>query len=51
VGKAGGESSLEVGGVDGRIILRRMISEGNGVECSGLMWLWIGRVCQIFGMG
>ena len=51
MGKAGGENSVEVAGVDGRIILRRMFREGKGVECSGLMWLRIGRVCQIFGMG
>ena len=51
MGKAGRESSLEVAGVDGRIILRRMFRGGNGVECSGLMWLRIGRGGELFGMG
>ena len=51
MGKAGGKSSLEVPVVDGRIILRRMFRDGNGVECSGLKWLRIGRGGELFGMG
>ena len=51
MGKAGGKSALEFAGVDGRIILRWMFRKGNGVECSGLMWLRTGRGGELFGMG
>jgi hypothetical protein len=48
VGKAGRKGSLEVPGVDGRIVLRHMFRKGNGVECSGLIWLRIGRGDELF---